>query len=224
LRFWPLISSGGFAFKVFHVKQSIEVLRSGAGELGIRLEPPDLERLAAHLEMLAKWNAKLNLVGPGTPASWAVRHTLDSLAIAPWVKGGARVVDVGSGAGFPGVPLALICPTTQFTLLEPRANRAAFLVNVVAKLALKNAVVEEARAEAQTEQFDLVIGRAVTQPEQWAQLAARLCGSGGAFVVFAQAEPPRVLGTGCRERVRAYSVSGSVTRWVAIYVPRGTES
>ncbi len=190
--------------------------------LGLDLSPRELGALEQHLHLLAKWNAKLNLVGPGTLDSWAQRHVIDSLAIVDWIGSEARIVDVGSGAGFPGIPCAILRPASRVVLLEPRANRAAFLQSVIAATNLRNTSVRVARAEKESERFDLVIGRAVAPPAEWGNLAAKLCGPGGRFVLFASGEPPEMLGTAERETIKSYSPGLGPKRSVALYVPRGT--
>ena len=138
-----------------------ETLARGAESIDVALDSDKIARLEDHLRLLAKWNAKLNLVGPGSLESWAVRHTLDSLAVSEWVENGTSVADVGSGAGFPGLPCAIARPGAAVTLLEPRANRAAFLQNAIALTRISNAVVRVAKAEAESLRFQLVLGRAV---------------------------------------------------------------
>lgn len=194
-----------------------------AATLGVHLGVNQGAQLALHLHLLQKWNMKLNLVGPGDLRSWGRRHSLDSLAVTRWIAPGKiRILDVGSGAGFPGISVAIARPEAQVTLLEPRSNRAAFLQNVVAGLGICVRVVAD-RAEAMTERFDLVMGRAVAPPVEWSTLAARLCGDAGKFVLFLQGgEPP----TDFREATRAdwftYRVPGEPKRSIGLYVPRGT--
>lgn len=199
-----------------------EVLSTGSRSLGLELSGVELTALEQHLHLLAKWNAKLNLVGPGTIESWAARHTLDSLAVAEWIRDGAAVVDVGSGAGFPGIPCAVVRPAATLVLIEPRAKRAAFLQSVIAATGLRNATVHMARAESEAERFELVMGRAVASPIKWAALATRLCAPGGGFVLYASEAPPTSLGTAERMRIKAYDGGQGQERMVALYVPRGT--
>lgn len=204
------------------MEQLTEVLFTGARSLGLELSQGEIAAMEQHLRLLAKWNAKLNLVGPGTIGSWAARHTLDSLAVAEWLQDGAFVADVGSGAGFPGIPCAIVRPASKLVLIEPRAKRAAFLQSAIATTGLRNSSVHMARAEAETERFQLVMGRAVASPIKWAALATRLCAPGGGFVLYASEEPPQSLGTAERTRLKAYDAGQGQERMVALYVPRGT--
>jgi len=154
--------------------------------LGIPIGLPIADKMLVQLELLERWNGKLNLVGPGTPEEWLARHTLDSLIPSEMIRNGATVADVGSGAGFPGVPLALLRPDCQFSLIERRTKRRAFLQNVIAATGAGNAVV---RAEVIPDQrFDVILGRAVLPPHQWLELAAPLIHSQGRVGLFAQSE------------------------------------
>ncbi len=201
-----------------------EVLIRAAGSLGLELSPSELTALRQHLLLLAKWNSKLNLVGPGTIESWAARHTLDSLAAAEWIQDGASVADVGSGAGFPGIPCAIVRPASKLVLLEPRAKRAAFLQTVIAATGLRNSSVHAFRAEAEPERFQMVMGRAVAPPLEWATVATKLCAQGGGFIVHASEELPRWLGTAERVRFKVYDGGQGQERTLALYVPRGTQT
>jgi len=211
---------------VFHVKQGSERLRpdlaAGLELLGLSAGPQAQDQLLGHLELLERWNGHYNLVGPGSPLSWLRRHTLDSLAISRWVPEGGAVVDVGSGGGFPGLPIAVLYPKVSVTLVEPRANRAAFLQNAVAQLGVKNATVARRSAGAISERYGLVAGRAVAEPEVWGTLARPLCADGGGFVLFANEPPARLLAGVEQVDAASYWIPGEIERWVALYVPRGT--
>lgn len=199
------------------MEQLPDFLTSGAAALGVTLSSDQVSALVDYLNLLAKWNAKLNLVGPGTTADWAVRHVLDLLAPLPWLTAGQTVLDIGSGAGLPGIPLAVAAENTPFTLLEPRSNRVAFLQTAIAALRLKNAKVKRGRAEDEEEQVPFVVGRAVAPPEEYATLAAACLEPGGRFVLFHQQEPPEKLPGAERIERRTYEIQGSQPRTVGLY-------
>jgi 16S rRNA (guanine527-N7)-methyltransferase len=131
--------------------------------------PPDLpnrERVIAgsarHLEMIAEINPVMNLTRIVSPREAAIKHVLDS--VLPWrlFSGARTVMDAGTGPGFPGIPLALIFPETQFTLVESTGKKARFVESVVAALGLKNVRVVSERVEdlSKREAFDVVTARA----------------------------------------------------------------
>ena len=110
------------------------------------LQSPSTARLARYLSELDGWRRRINLTGRLTPGD-LVGHALESLVPLSLLPDGANLIDIGSGAGFPGVPIAILRPDLRVTLLEPRAKRAAFLRHLVRVLPLSNATVSESRIE-----------------------------------------------------------------------------
>ncbi|MHB8416964.1 MAG: 16S rRNA (guanine(527)-N(7))-methyltransferase RsmG [Myxococcales bacterium] len=150
------------------------------------------ERLLAQITELARWNRRHNLVGPGDPVEWIERHTLDSLAAAPDLPAGAGI-DVGTGAGFPGIPLAIARPDCRLLLLEPRQKRAAFLMNLVAALALPNVIVEaRSLSEGEIAELDFAVTRATWPVSRWLGAGAPLLRRGGRVFAFVSAEVAEV--------------------------------
>lgn len=139
---------------------------SGAAEFSALLAPhvggPALQRLVRYAELVERWSERHNLVRFSSREEFVQRHILDALAAAPLLGGNGRLLDVGSGAGLPGVPLLAVCPRWGGALLEPRQKRWAFLRTVVRELGLEAEVV---RARFQDlgagPPFDLIAARAV---------------------------------------------------------------
>ena len=136
----------------------------------IELEPGEIERLGTHLHMLLEANERFNLTAIRDPAEAWVRHVADSLSLVPFLgeTGAREVVDLGSGGGFPGIPLAIVMPDVRFTLVESVGKKARFLQEVVQRLELANVTVLQERAEQVAEfkgglreSFDAVVCRAV---------------------------------------------------------------
>jgi 16S rRNA (guanine527-N7)-methyltransferase len=136
-------------------------LIEGAGALGIALDAAQAARLLRLLDELAHWNRSYNLTAITTRESMISAHLLDSLAAQPDLKG-LRIADVGTGAGFPGLPLALIEPQRQFTLIDSVAKKIRFVTHAVRVLELANVVPLQARVETLNPDipFSTVIARA----------------------------------------------------------------
>jgi 16S rRNA (guanine527-N7)-methyltransferase len=131
------------------------------GLAAMRLELPDESqtKLLAYLDLLAKWNRAYNLTAVRAPLEMVSRHLLDSLAVLPFVHGGT-LADVGSGAGLPGIPLAIAGPGTAVTLIESNGKKARFLREAVRALPLPNVAVQEARIQDAAGPFETVTARA----------------------------------------------------------------
>lgn len=134
-------------------------LVAGAGELGIVLTAEQSERLIDYLELLARWNLTYNLTAVRDPDEMITRHLLDSLAIAPHVRG-ASLIDLGTGAGLPGIPLAILGPERAVTLVDSNGKKTRFLREAVRVLGLANVRIENARAEDLQGQYDCIVARA----------------------------------------------------------------
>ena len=147
-----------------------EVLRAhAAAVLAVELEPAQSERLLRFLRLLERWAARFNLISVSSRQEVVDRHLLDSLALLRLLDAAPTVVDFGSGAGFPGIPLAVIRPGVTVCLVESRAHRANFLRAAVRELALTNATIFEGRgqafAEAHPRGAAVVVARAVRLDE-----------------------------------------------------------
>ncbi len=143
--------------------QLSDSLIRGVRALHLELPPGAAERLLAYLQLLVKWNRAYNLTAVRTIEEMVPKHLLDSLAVAPFVAG-PRVLDIGSGAGLPGIPLACACPALAFTLLDSNAKKTRFLAQAVQELGLTNVAVVNARVEQfrPGEAFATLVARAWT--------------------------------------------------------------
>jgi 16S rRNA (guanine527-N7)-methyltransferase len=145
-----------------------DLLVAGAKALGLHLGGSTVAAFQAYREDLIRWSQRMNLTALTTPAQIVQQGFLDSLACAPLLPPTAgRVIDIGSGAGFPSLPLALIRPDLEFTLVEPSRKKVSFLRHVTRKLSLTHVHVRPSRAEALSgepemhEAFDAALARAV---------------------------------------------------------------
>jgi len=146
---------------------------------GVEIESGPAGLLAAYLNLLEHWNRVHNLTGIRDRAALVDRHLVESLALAPYVTG-PRVADIGSGAGLPGLPLAIRLRALHFTLIESRRKRVSFLRHVAAMLALENVDVAHGRVEElELPLFRTVLARAVAPPAELLELATPLLAPGG---------------------------------------------
>lgn len=154
---------------------------------GERLSARQLQQVSAYLALLLKWNAKMNLTAVREPEEMVSRHFGESLFAAKLLLNDAAVrsvIDLGSGAGFPGLPLALYAPETPVTLVESQNKKATFLKEVVRALDLKKVKVFGGRAEDFQETPELVTMRAVEKFEQSAAVAAGMVSVGGRLALL----------------------------------------
>ncbi|MGA9421204.1 MAG: 16S rRNA (guanine(527)-N(7))-methyltransferase RsmG [Rhodanobacteraceae bacterium] len=135
------------------------LLTGGLVELDLDIPQSGIERLFDYLELLQRWNATYNLTAVRDPPQMVSRHLLDSLAIARFVEG-ETLADLGSGAGLPGIPLAIANPARRVTLVDSNGKKARFLREVMRVLDLRNANVAECRVESLGGEFDCVTARA----------------------------------------------------------------
>ena len=197
-------------------------IADGLAALGLDDAPAD--RLAAFLKLLSRWNKAYNLTAVRDPAEMVVRHIIDSAAVLPWIAG-PRVLDAGTGAGFPGVPIALLDPATEVELLDASAKKTRFLVQAAAELGLTNVSVRHGRLETYQPRspFDTVVSRALTALDDFVALSGHLIHPGGRLVAMKGKRPDEELaalrpGWGCR--VSAVTVPGlAAERHVVVMCP-----
>jgi len=169
-------------------------LCGGAQQLGVALDARMASRLLRLLEELERWNRAFNLTGIGTQAAMVATHLLDSLAAASDLAG-LRIADLGTGAGFPGLPLAIARPERQFTLIDGTAKKIRFVTHAVRTLGLSNVEAVHARAESMrpAEPFDTVIARAVAPLPKLAALARPLSRPGTRLLALKGKRPTAEL-------------------------------
>jgi len=160
-------------------------LASGIAALGLDLGPAAELALRNHLALIEKWNRVYNLTAIRDPERMVVEHTLDSLAILSCV-GGPRVLDVGSGAGLPGVPIAIARPSYHVVLLDSSHKRCAFLRQAAIDLDLRNVEIACERVEAYRPEarFDTIVSRAFSDTAHFARAALPLLAPGGRMLAM----------------------------------------
>ncbi|QBB72265.1 16S rRNA (guanine(527)-N(7))-methyltransferase RsmG [Pseudolysobacter antarcticus] len=155
------------------------------GLAALRLSPKSetIDQLLEYVALLARWNATYNLTSVRDPRDMLVRHILDSLAIAPYLRG-ANLADVGSGPGLPGIPLALLFPEREFVLIDANGKMARFMREAVRALGLSKVRIEQQRVEAVQGSFDCVTARAFASLADMLALGGQLLAADGIWLAL----------------------------------------
>lgn len=169
-------------------------LRAGVLALGLTLDNTQIGRLLAYLDWIAKWNRVYNLTAVREPAEMLTHHLLDSLAVvAPLNREragrGIRLLDVGSGAGLPGVVIAICCPDVRVDCVDTVAKKAAFIQQVAVALRLPNLRGVHARVESLTEPYDVVSSRAFASLVDFTTWSRQALGQGGVWMALKGKHP-----------------------------------
>lgn len=162
-----------------------EQLSMGLEGLGLDLDAATQRRLMDYVALIEKWNKVYNLTAVRDPEKMLTQHLLDSLAVLPHLVG-RRIIDVGTGPGLPGIPLALANPALEVTLLDSNHKKTSFLRQACLELGLTNTTVICLRVEAwrPVERYDTVISRAFSELAEFADLARHLCDDNGVMLAM----------------------------------------
>lgn len=176
-------------------KEKMEKLISEAKKIGVEINAEQVTKFKAFLDMLQKANTETNLTAITETKDIILKHFIDSISILPFIpKNTVSVVDIGSGAGFPGIPVKIVRPEIEVSLLEATAKKANFIEQVTKELNLPKTKIINARAEdagqdlRYREQFDVALGRAVAQMRVLAEYALPFVKVGGFFIAQKDAE------------------------------------
>jgi 16S rRNA (guanine527-N7)-methyltransferase len=171
-------------------ESELELLAEGARDLGISLERAGGEALLRLVDELELGNEQFNLTAIRDRPSMLRKHVLDSLSLQPYLRG-IRIADIGTGAGFPGLPLAIANPQRRFTLVEATGKKARFADQTAGRLGLDNVQVVHTRAESYRpfELFDTVVARALSSLADFAAYAGHLCAPDGRLLAMKGKRP-----------------------------------
>jgi 16S rRNA (guanine527-N7)-methyltransferase len=166
-------------------------LAEGLAAMGVALDASAQPKLVAYLRLIEKWNKVHNLTAVREPGQMVVLHLLDSLSVLPHVAGARTLLDVGTGAGLPGIPLAIARPDLAVTLLDSSHKKAAFLRQAKAELALPNVAVACERVEKwhPAAHFDIVVSRAFSELADFVLQARHLLAPGGTMLAMKGVHP-----------------------------------
>jgi 16S rRNA (guanine527-N7)-methyltransferase len=175
-------------------------LRTAAAELGVVLADSDVAKLIRLLDQLDEWNSRMNLTAIRERPQQLTKHVLDSLSVNKYLRG-PRVADIGTGAGFPGLPLALVNADKHFTLIDSVAKKLRFVEHAAQAMELGNVTAWHTRAEAidlkarNHPRFDCVVARAVGQLSLLVESAGHLLVGGGRLLAMKGRHPDKELTT-----------------------------
>lgn len=168
-------------------------LKKGVNALKLSLSDAQVSNLIRYLNLLIKWNKAYNLTAVRDPLEMVNRHLLDSLSVVPFVSG-KRIIDVGSGPGLPGIPLAICYPELLVTTLDSNGKKTRFQLQVKTELGLKNLTVVNKRVEnCDFEPFDQVISRAFASLDDMINWTHQLCHQDGVFLAMKGLYPEKEL-------------------------------
>jgi len=187
-----------------------EKLAEGIVQLGLSIDAATQQKLLDYLALLEKWNKVHNLTAVRDPSEMVTLHLLDSLTVLPHIKQG-RLLDVGSGAGFPGIVLALTRPDLSVTTLDSVGKKASFMRQVKAQLGIPNLEVVGGRVEAYKppQKFDIIISRAFSEIAEFLRLTRHLLVEGGVWLAMKGVYPHEELAR----------VSDVATEVIELHVP-----
>jgi len=170
------------------------ILISGLASLNLVIDEDKINQLLSFIKLIEKWNKAYNLTAIRDREEMVRLHLLDSLAILPYIEG-ERVIDIGTGAGLPGIPLAICLPETEFTLLDSNAKKTRFVQQAVLELKLKNVAVHHQRVEQfhPEKKFHVVITRAFASLPEIIELTAHLLNKEGFLLAMKGQNPEAEL-------------------------------
>lgn len=174
----------------FKHRDLAKLMKDGGAELGVALDEAAMAAFSVYLDELKAWNKKINLTSIDSDREAVIRHFLDSLIPYRYVKGAGRLLDIGAGAGFPGIPLKIADPTIEVTLVDSVVKKVHFMRHVIRKLGLKGIEAVSGRIEESSlidryaSAFDCVISRAFTGLGRFLELSIPYLKTGGSIVAM----------------------------------------
>ena len=213
--FWVWVSC---RIVVSTVDETVVAISDLARKWSFALTSDVATRVSAYVDLLLKWNTRVNLTGARSVADVLGDHLPDSFALSRFVPEGTAVVDVGSGGGLPGIPLAILRSDCRITLVEPRAKRVAFLNTATRVCGCSNAVVFRSRLEGcDLARFSVAISRATFSPDEWLRVGPPLLVPGGRIILLTTTKgPSNADGLRLVDSLQ-YETASNTVRWAGCY-------
>ncbi|KZY29274.1 16S rRNA methyltransferase G [Oleiphilus sp. HI0081] len=188
------------------------ILSDAAEKIGITLNEEQNGLLLDYLELLIKWNKAYNLTAIRDPEEMLIKHLVDSLSIAPYIKG-QDIADIGTGPGLPGIPMAILFPEKRFLLVDSNGKKTRFLTQSKITLSLANIEIVHGRVEsvAQDKQFDQIMSRAFTALDNMVKLCKHLLTEKGEFLAMKGLHP--------KDEINALPIDYHVKNAIKLCVP-----
>ena len=188
-------------------------LAAGLAAMNLQLPAESQQKLLAYIGLLQKWNSTYNLTALRDPLRMVSHHLLDSLTLLPYLDGASSLIDVGSGGGMPGIPVAIARPDLAVTLLDANTKKTAFLQQAVIELGLKNVRVISGRVEAAADcRADVITSRAFAELADFVNWTEHLLKDGGYWAAMKGVYP--------QEEIDKLPESVAVEKVEALYVPQ----
>ncbi len=200
--------------------KEFELLANAASEMGIPISESQVTQFKIYMELLLEWNEKVNLTAITAPADIILKHFVDSMTVLPYVNGGT-MIDVGTGAGFPGVPIKIMAPDIKLTLMDSLNKRVNFLNELVHKLGITSVEcvhnrAEDAARERFRENYDVVVSRAVANLSSLAEYCLPFAKIGGKFISMKGPDAKDEI-TAAKKAV--YELGGEITEHKTVKIP-----
>lgn len=164
-----------------------KIIIEGAKHFNLQVGPEEAEQFSKHAAELVRWNLKTNLTAITDPKEIAVKHVIDSLAPARVIPAFSSMIDIGSGGGFPGIPLKILMPSLSVSLIDSSRKKVSFLKHIIRSLKLVNIDAFQVRAEdldEKKERFDVVICRAFSSLDKFIQLTVPILSENGIIIAL----------------------------------------
>ena len=203
-------------------KEWSHLIINGADRFNIDLNHHHTDQYAIHARELTQWTEKINITSITDPFEIAVKHFLDSLAPAPLILPGMNLLDIGSGGGFPGLPLKVLIPSMSVTLIDASRKKVSFLKHVIRTLTLNHIHALHSRAEDLTceKGFDVIISRALTSLEFFVRRAEPLLARQGLIIALKGEVDQQELNDLQSNRVDKTGRSNSVPKLLSISIKK----